>query len=61
MKSSIDPPNAVVMLPDTSNTRAITIIREAGDLPAHGVRHSDETVLDVELLREEPVLSGDEG
>jgi hypothetical protein len=37
-------------------------------LPAHGVRHGDEatakrcfSILDVELLREEPVLSGVEG
>jgi hypothetical protein len=30
-------------------------------LSAHGVGHGDQAILDVELLREEPVLSGDEG
>jgi hypothetical protein len=30
-------------------------------LSAHRVRHGDQTILDVELLREEPVLSGVEG
>jgi hypothetical protein len=30
-------------------------------LPADRVRHRDKAVLDVELLREEPALSGDEG
>jgi hypothetical protein len=43
------------------HARTVAIIREACDLPADRVGHSDETVLDVELLREEPVLSEAEG
>jgi hypothetical protein len=43
------------------HARAITIVREARDLPTHRVRHGDEAVLDVELLREELVLSEAEG
>jgi hypothetical protein len=43
------------------HVRAIAIVREACDLPAHGVGHRHQPILNVELLREEPALSGDEG